>query len=128
MENWGSTSYKWSYNPIYIWYRSTLYQPYQEVYLPSTPWFFRQVSLLRSKAVIRCTKEAPAAESFAEEVEDCGFEAKVISDSWPRSFPLNWFIYPAPTQDPSQEYYMFRFGNPYEPSFPTVTGWGVVPI
>lgn len=40
-----------------------------------------QVSLLRSKAVIRCSKEAPAAESFAEEVEDCGFEAKVISES-----------------------------------------------
>lgn len=40
-----------------------------------------QVSLLRSKAVIRCTKEAPVAESFAEEVEDCGFEAKVISES-----------------------------------------------
>ena len=50
-------------------------------YLPSTLQN-RQVSLLRSKAVIRCSKEAPAAESFAEEVEDCGFEAKVISDSW----------------------------------------------
>lgn len=40
-----------------------------------------QVNLLRSKAVIRCTAEAPSAEAMAGEVEDCGFEAKVISEN-----------------------------------------------
>ena len=34
-----------------------------------------------------------------------------------------------PTQDSSrhQDYYIFRIGNPYKPSFATVTGWGVDP-
>ena len=41
------------------------------------------MNLLRSKAVIRCTAEAPSAEAMAGEVEDCGFEAKVISESCP---------------------------------------------
>lgn len=40
-----------------------------------------QVNLLRGKALIRCTAEAPSAEALAGEVEDCGFEAKVISES-----------------------------------------------
>ena len=27
-----------------------------------------------------------------------------------------------------QDYYNFRIGNPYKPSFATVTGWGVGPM
>ncbi|CAJ1406886.1 unnamed protein product [Effrenium voratum] len=40
-----------------------------------------QVSLLRSKAVVTCTSEAATAEALAEEVEDCGFEAAVVSET-----------------------------------------------
>eukprot|EP00913_Durusdinium_trenchii_P011078 g10400.t1 len=40
-----------------------------------------QVSLLRSKAVVRCTVDAPSADAMADEVEACGFEAKVSSEN-----------------------------------------------
>eukprot|EP00438_Fugacium_kawagutii_P014754 Skav202478 [mRNA] locus=scaffold149:739130:741422:+ [translate_table: standard] len=64
-----------------------------EEYIDYRP-FHGSVSLLRSKAVIRCTAEAPSAEALAEEVEDCGFEAKVISDALQFQASTCWDVHP----------------------------------